>query len=176
MADGQQQPYVDPQRLTDDEAGLYELVATFEFQGRPMTVDAISAAAGLDRETATEMLQRLTEQNVLVPGDAHGEAGYLLARRDWSTAPGLRRHFPPGHGAENQEPAGQMPPAAEPQPPEQGQSGAGAGRQRRRAGQVRAEHLRAEEDRGEQARAELERTGGTGEPRNTGDGGQERRP
>jgi hypothetical protein len=163
MADDQQQPYVDPQRLTGDDSGLYELVATFEYQGRPMTVEAIATAAGLDRETATGLLDRLTDQNVLVRADAGGEPSYGLARRDWSAAPGLQQHFPPGHGAEHQEPAGRMPFAGGPQPPQPGETGTGRGyRQEQRAGQVRAEHLRAEEERGEQARAELEGTSETG--------------
>lgn len=172
MADGQH-PYVDPQRLTDDEAGLYELVATFEYQGRPMTVEAISEAAGLDRETAAAMLQRLTEQNVLVQDEAGGEPGYTLARKDWSAAPGLRQHFPPGHGSEHQEPAGQMPGTGTSQVPQPGGTGTGRGYvQQARAEQVRAEHLRGEEERAEQAQAELERSedaGGGPERRHEGD-------
>lgn len=173
MADPQQRPYVDPQHLTDDEAGLYELVATFEYQGRPMTQEAISAATGLDGDTVAGMLRRLTERNVLVRSDTGGQPAYALARRDWSAAPGLRRHFPPGHGAGEQEPAGQMPGGAS-QAPQPDRPGRDAQRQEARARRVRAEHLRGEQERGEQARAELRRhhePGGRGERPGTDDEG-----
>ena len=73
MADPQQRPYVDPQHLTDDETGLYELIATFEYQGRPMTQEAIAAATGLDGNRVAAMLQRLTKRNVLIRSDAGGK-------------------------------------------------------------------------------------------------------
>ena len=161
MADRQQRPYVDPQHLTDDETGLYELVATFEYQGRPMTQEVMSAAAGLDGSEAARALQRLTERNVLVRADAGGEPAYALARRDWSAAPGVRRHFPPGHGAEEQEPASR-PPAGTPQAPAPDRPGRDAQRQEALAEQVRAEHLRGEQERGDQARTELEQHPGAG--------------
>ena len=149
--------YVDPQHLTDDEAGLYELVATFEYQGRPMTQEAISAATGLDGGTLAAMLRRLTEQHVLVRADSGGQPAYSLARRDWSAAPGLRRHFPPGHGAGEHEPDGQMVEPASKTPPPRPGTARPAQRQEARAGQVRAEHLRGEQERAEQAQEHLER-------------------
>lgn len=149
--------YVDPQHLTDDEAGLYELVATFEYQGRPMTQEAISAATGMDGDTVAAMLRRLTEQDVLVRSDSGGQPAYSLARRDWSAAPGLRPHFPPGHGARAQEPPEQADQASTSPPASTGGSARPGQRQQARAGQVRAEHLRGEQERAEQARAELER-------------------
>jgi hypothetical protein len=157
MADRHQRPFVEPQRLTGEETGLYELVATFEYQGRPMTQGAIAEATGLDSGTVADMLERLTERNVLVRSDAGGETAYALARRDWSAAPGLRRHFPPGHGAEHQEPGDQMPGTCPSSPEPEGRAAGRMYRQEARAEHIRAEHLRAEQERGEQARAELER-------------------
>jgi hypothetical protein len=156
MTDPQQHPYVDPHHLTDDETGLYELVATFEYQGRPMTQEAITAATALDDDTVSGILQRLTERNVLVRTGTGGQAAYELARRDWSAAPGVGRHFPPGHGAEEQEPAGQMPAAASPPLQPEGPA-SDARRQEMRAAEIRAEHLRGEQERGEQAHQELAR-------------------
>ena len=167
MAD-QQRPYVDPQRLTDEETGLYELVATFEYQGRPMTQEAISAATGLDGGTLAAMLRRLTEQNVLVRAGSGDQPAYSLARRDWSAAPGLRGHFPPGHGAREQEPAEDLAaPASKPAAPRPEPPARTAQRQQEQAARVRAEHLRGERERGEQARAELEQhpEAGPGEER-----------
>jgi hypothetical protein len=164
MAADDRRPYVDPQRLTGIETDLYELVATFEYQGRPMTPDAIAAATGLEGDAAAGVLQRLTEQNVLVRTDEGGQPAYELARHDWSAQPGLRRHFPPGHGAVGQEPAGQMPPAAgapEPSRPETPAPGRG---QEARAGQVRARHLHEEHARGEEARDELQACGEHADP------------
>ena len=156
MAAGQERPYVDPQHLTDTETGLYELLATFEYQGRPMTVDAVAAAAGLDSGTAAGMLERLADRDVLVRSGAGDQPGYELARRDWSAAPGLRRHFPAGHGAAEQEPSGQMTAGAEESPASRGTAPGRARRQEAQADQLRSSHLREERDRGEYAREQLE--------------------
>lgn len=156
MADRQQHPYVEPQHLSDEEAALYELAATFEYQGRPATQEAICVATGLDGGTVAAMLERLTDWKVLVRTGSPGQPAYELARKDWSAAPGVGPHFPPGHAAGEQEPATQAPQ----DPGATGPRHAGPARrgqqQEARAERIRDAHLHGEQERGEQARAELQ--------------------
>ncbi len=81
-------PYVDAQALTDLDAYVYEAVATLEYSGRPVTRAEIVAVSDLDDQTASEVLDELTELGVLLRTTAGDEGDvYELARRDWSAAP-----------------------------------------------------------------------------------------
>jgi hypothetical protein len=89
MADGSEQPYVDPQGLEDQDLHLYETIITLEYMGRAVTRSEVSAAAGLSDTEADERLASLTERNLLVRSDARpGEPAFEPARRDWSAVPG----------------------------------------------------------------------------------------
>lgn len=79
-------PLVDAQTLTDLEAYIYEAVATLEQSGRPPTRAEIVAAADLDDDTTSEVLDELTERGVLVRAPSADGEGYGLTRRDWSNA------------------------------------------------------------------------------------------
>jgi DNA-binding IscR family transcriptional regulator len=82
-----QPPFVDAQALTDLDAYVYEAIATLEYSGRPVTSAQIVAATDLDDQTASEVLDDLTERGVLVRTQTGEGDAYDLARRDWSAAP-----------------------------------------------------------------------------------------
>jgi hypothetical protein len=82
-------PWVDTQRLSDADTGIYETVATLAFSGRPADRASIAEASGMDDSALDKALAELTSLGVLVLTVSGSDAGpaYRIARRDWSSNP-----------------------------------------------------------------------------------------
>jgi hypothetical protein len=81
------QPYVDPQSLTDTDTYLYEAIATLEYTGRPVTRDEIAAAVDLDDATLDQALASLTDRGLLTQAGSGQQLAFEPSGRGWSAAP-----------------------------------------------------------------------------------------
>jgi hypothetical protein len=85
MTSHSDRPYIDAQTLSDDEAYVYEAIATLEYAGRPVTRAEVTASTHLDEPAVGDILEEFAEVGMLVRAP-DGQA-FELARRDWSAAP-----------------------------------------------------------------------------------------
>ena len=87
MTSPSDRPYIDAQTLSDDEAYVYEAIATLEYAGRPVTRAEVTASTHLDEPAVGDILEEFAEVGMLVRADTPDGQTFELARRDWSAAP-----------------------------------------------------------------------------------------
>jgi hypothetical protein len=81
------QPYLDAQVMSDLDTQVYEAIATLEFSGRPVTIDEVAEATGLDGPAVGEILEALAGQGTLTRRRSDAGESFELSRRDWSATP-----------------------------------------------------------------------------------------
>jgi hypothetical protein len=79
--------HVDMQAVSDDMAGIYEVIATLEHGGREPSRSAIAAETDLPDPVLDQNLAAMAGLGLLTAEDHDGEAVYAPARRGWSVQP-----------------------------------------------------------------------------------------
>lgn len=87
MTADEMRPHQDTLSFTDNEAFVFEAVATLEYTGQPTTREHIRAVVTLDEATIDAALAELTGRNVLTVEGAGAEETFRPADRGWSVAP-----------------------------------------------------------------------------------------